>query len=70
MVAKQSEQKALLGVFCMAVGLFFVIGLVHPRFMSYSLFSVGNAFFYHADVIGYAAGFAMAYSYPIFMSRR
>lgn len=28
----------------MAVGLFFVIGLVHPRFMSYSLFSVGNAF--------------------------
>lgn len=38
------NEKALLGVFCMAVGLFFVIGLVHPRFMSYSLFSVGNAF--------------------------
>lgn len=38
------NEKALLGVFCMAIGLFFVIGLVHPRFMSYSLFSVGNAF--------------------------
>ena len=38
------NEKALLGALCMAAGLFFVIGLVHPKFMNYSMFSFGNAF--------------------------
>ncbi len=38
------NEKALVGIFCMATGLFFVISLVHPKFMNYLSFSFGNAF--------------------------
>lgn len=40
----RTPQKAWLGVILMAGGLFFVVGLVHPRFMSLPMYQIGNAF--------------------------
>lgn len=38
------KEKALLGVAMMAGGLFFVVSLVHPQFMSFTLYRLGNGF--------------------------
>ena len=38
------KEKAIIGMFFMAAGLFFVISLVHPKYMSYSMYSFGSAF--------------------------
>jgi peptidoglycan/LPS O-acetylase OafA/YrhL len=41
---KYVRLKAIFGLLCMAVGLFFVVSLVHPRFMNPFLFAFGNVF--------------------------